>query len=342
MVLELIILLLDNQGLALRKISNEEVVPYGQIADFLMSRGDFFKAEQFAAESLKSSPTDFSNWHRIIKIKIALKQPEKALIILNNAPMSAYPENDFFKTLPKPVLISLPGTNAADSPADSSAALSILEKLKSQNLRGTFKGAYELLVEIYKELGWDGLLDCRSRVFVMEREYMSDSGDKGDDEKDKDVVSSHSAEEAVDNSQSSTQLKSPLNEPLSFPVLPSPQFLRSTGKNLCERWLDNLILILFEDLRIFSLYEEELRLKKESGKGVKEWLLLGKLSMRLQHTVNTVRFMKMILISLYYIHTHTFTIIRKKLSWRFRSVFLVPINLTHTISTKHTNPPSPV
>jgi len=266
-------------------ISNFDNVPFGELADFLISRNEFLKAEDFAIESLKSSPTDFSNWHRIVKIKIALKQHEKVLLILNNAPMSAYPEEDFFKTLPKPVLISLPGTTTVDSTTNSQT-LSILEKLKSQNLRGTFKGAYELLIEIYKEIGWDGLLDCRSRVFVMEKEYIKQDVTAGvtADISGSGVRGANNLK-ADDATNAATFLKSPLNEPLSFPSLPSPHFLRSTGKKLCERWLDNLILVLFEDLRIFSLYEEELRVKRENGKGVKEWLLLGKLSMRLKHVV---------------------------------------------------------
>lgn len=270
-------------------ISNYDSVPFGELADFLISRNEFIKAEDFAIESLKSSPTDFSNWHRIVKIKIALKQPEKALVVLNNAPMSAYPESDFFKSLPKPVLISLPGTITVDSTTNSQT-LSILEKLKSQNLRGTFKGAYELLVEIYEEIGWEGLLDCRSRVFVMEKEYIKQTvSANGTAAITADLLGSGvtgaigvAADTAHD---AATFLKSPLNEPLSFPSLPSPHFLRSTGKKLCERWLDNLILILFEDLRIFSLYEEELRAKRENGKGAKEWLLLGKLSMSIKHVV---------------------------------------------------------
>lgn len=297
------ICVLDKQGLALKMITEGETATYGQLADFLMSRGDFAKAECFATECLKSFPTDFANWHRLIKIKIALKQPEKALVILNNAPMSAYPESDFFKALPKPVLISLPGTSQTENEPANSSALTILEKLKSQNLRGTFKRAYELLVEIYQTLGWDGLLECRSKVFVMEKEYLTEGDIRVTSEDD---GNSKTTVEVI----SESQLKSPLNEPLSFPPLPSPHFLRSTGKKLCERWLDNLILILFEDLRIFSLYEEELKLKKESGKGVKEWLLLGQLSQRLQHIVQGI------IIIFYSLHC------RKRQSWLIKSVYL--------------------
>lgn len=46
-----------------------------------------------------------------------------------------------------------------------------LERLPSLSLRGTFLDAYGLLVKILKHLGWEDLLKCRGRVFVMEREY---------------------------------------------------------------------------------------------------------------------------------------------------------------------------
>lgn len=230
-------------------------------------------------------------------------------MILNNAPMSAYPEDEFFKNLPNPVLISLPGTSQSDNELAGSSILNILTKLKSQNLRGTFKGAYELVVQIYKRLGWDGLLDCRSKVFVMESEYRAIESEgeieiENENEKEieieREIEGERSLEGTCDNSTENNRennrensenggalIKSPLNEPLSFPILPSPHFLRSTGKKLCEKWLDNLILILFEDLRIYSLYEEELKNQKETSKGIKEWLLLGKLSQRLGHQVKT-------------------------------------------------------
>ena len=57
------------------------------------------------------------------------------------------------------------------------------------------------------------------------------------------------------------------------------------AKKLCERWLDNLILILFEDLRIF-LYSHGEELKQQVKvvqQGVKEWYLLGRLARRLGH-----------------------------------------------------------
>lgn len=183
----------NNQGSAIRMLKDDHV-PSGEVADFLVSRGDFVKAEHFASESLKQSPSSFENWQRIVKIKIALGQPEKALIVLNNAPVCAYPESVFYKQLPKPALVSLPGTDAEASDQQPSASLLILEKLKSTGLKGNFLDAYNLLIEIYRNIGWDSLLECRSRVFVMEREYYTNEvtndtmGTKDNKVHDKDIV----------------------------------------------------------------------------------------------------------------------------------------------------------
>lgn len=46
-----------------------------------------------------------------------------------------------------------------------------LQRLPSLSLRGTFSGAYAILVKINTAIGWDALLKQRSNVFVMEDEY---------------------------------------------------------------------------------------------------------------------------------------------------------------------------
>ncbi|QLL33825.1 hypothetical protein HG536_0F01500 [Torulaspora globosa] len=97
---------------------------------------------------------------------------------------------------------------------------------------------YELLMEITTKTGWNGLLQLRSKLFVMEKEYDGDglakigAGDK-----------------------MSTGLKK---------------------KRLCERWLDQLFLDLYEDLRISTSSE---------GRGDVmynglEWELLGIILLR--------------------------------------------------------------
>lgn len=266
----------NNQSLAIALASAahtaESCVPSGQLADFLVSRGDFGRAEVFASDALKQCPTDFSNWFRLISIKVSLEQYESALNILNNAPMyglsASSQYGEFYRILPKPVAISLPlagpqgdedsgkGTrrNGRAIQASKGSAQVILEKLKASTLQGTFKGAYRLLVRICYEMGWDDLLETRSRVFIMEREISN----------------------AVDDDATSK-------------ISVTNDFLKDTGKKLCERWLDNLFLILFEDLRIFELFKEELSLAKASlvsnglKKSLKEWAMIGKLCERLGH-----------------------------------------------------------
>ena len=291
------------------KMIKSTMPPFDQLAEFLIERGDLKKAEHFASEALRSVPTNFSNWERLIKIKIGLMEPEQALMILNNGPMSMYPECEFFKNLSKPAAISLPfqsdgmennyfnqninnnvisNDNSSDNQS-ASQALVILEKLKAPTLKGTYKQAYDLLVSLCKEFGWDGLLQCRSKIFVMEQELYTD--DPSDE--------CHNFSTPEKDIMINNILRSPLNEPVQLGItlnnnVTTSNFLKNTEKKLCERWLDTLILTLFEDLRIFALFSEELKRVEQEGiiieKGAKEWLLLGKLSVRLNHVVRGNKF----------------------------------------------------
>ncbi|AQZ13581.1 CHS6 (YJL099W) and BCH2 (YKR027W) [Zygosaccharomyces parabailii] len=96
----------------------------------------------------------------------------------------------------------------------------------------------DLLMALAARIGWNGLLQLRSQLFVMEKEY---SGEKQTD----------------------------LNSKGSAP----PELRR---KRLCERWLDQLFLDLYEDLRISALSQEH-RDVKYSGL---EWELLGIILLR--------------------------------------------------------------
>lgn len=96
----------------------------------------------------------------------------------------------------------------------------------------------DLLMALAARIGWNGLLQLRSQLFVMEKEY---SG----------------------NTQ--TDLNS------NGKALPEIR-----RKRLCERWLDQLFLDLYEDLRISALSQEH-RDVKYSGL---EWELLGIILLR--------------------------------------------------------------
>lgn len=97
---------------------------------------------------------------------------------------------------------------------------------------------YELLLEISSKLRWNGLLKLRSDLFVMEKEYSDENTVK-------------------------------LNPDGTIPT-------NLKRKRLCERWLDQLFLDLYEDLRI-STSSDGRRDVLYSGL---EWELLGLILLR--------------------------------------------------------------
>ncbi|PWA02625.1 hypothetical protein BB558_001228 [Smittium angustum] len=60
-------------------------------------------------------------------------------------------------------------------------------------------------------------------------------------------------------------------------------------KRLCERWLDNLFMVLYEDLRVYTMWRTEMYHLKTAGKPILsrhtqlEWEALGAVSYRLRH-----------------------------------------------------------
>ena len=63
-----------------------------------------------------------------------------------------------------------------------------------------------------------------------------------------------------------------------------PQF---QNKRLCERWLDNLFMVLYEDLRIYTIWRTEMgqyrQQQMQYKKSASEWEILGDLAERLHH-----------------------------------------------------------
>lgn len=60
-----------------------------------------------------------------------------------------------------------------------------------------------------------------------------------------------------------------------------------SNRRLCERWLDNLFMVLYEDLRVYTIWRAEmehyLNLRRPYVKTSLEWEILGDLAMRLHH-----------------------------------------------------------
>ncbi|KAI0701992.1 chaps-domain-containing protein [Cytidiella melzeri] len=60
-----------------------------------------------------------------------------------------------------------------------------------------------------------------------------------------------------------------------------------SNKRLCERWLDNLFMVLYEDLRVWTIFRAEVAHFKTQHVAYRktgmEWEILGELGLRLQH-----------------------------------------------------------
>ncbi|KAH6970959.1 budding site selection protein [Ilyonectria sp. MPI-CAGE-AT-0026] len=59
-------------------------------------------------------------------------------------------------------------------------------------------------------------------------------------------------------------------------------------KRLCERWLDSLFMVLYEDLRVYTIWRTQMAQYRaqqmQYKKSAEEWEILGALAERLQHT----------------------------------------------------------
>jgi hypothetical protein len=228
-------------------------------------------ALQIARNLVKTAPSEPLAWWKLTHAYLKQGNVAQALSTLNTSPMLSWSEPDFaIVKYPTPARIHLPlkpaslldpispgtkleypsiiiknasvsslswiwGLDMCGTPLSTkekvvlSSELTLqqhaqsnqihpdLLRLPSLTLKGTFLSAYRLLVEMSRKVGWDELLKIRGEIFVMEQEI---------------------------NAASS--------------VLPSsPLIPGGKGKRLCERWLDNLFMLLYQDLRLFAALQTE-------------------------------------------------------------------------------------
>lgn len=150
----------------------------------------------------------------------------------------------------------------------------MLLKLPAANLKGTFAKAYKILTEITSQIGWDTLLKCRSSVFVMEEEYREEKKNssvatlRGTPRQSEDRVSSNGTDEKSETngdekSEDETDIGAASIEKPESAVPAEPKgsddgtppdderslaekYTHFQNKRLCERWLDNLFMVLYE------------------------------------------------------------------------------------------------
>jgi hypothetical protein len=183
-----------------------------------------------------------------------------------------------------------------------------------------------LLTEITNKIGWDQLLKIRSQVFVMEEEYRQEKqvpasrnastvALRGNDtpqsnghvQNQEDAPSDPDTDDMINGDSETTANSSHLDPDVSKPTTtitartasdtpqpppphtdPSHQsYTQFQHKRLCERWLDNLFMVLYEDLRIYTIWRTEAAQYKQQQvahkKSAEEWEILGDLAERLHH-----------------------------------------------------------
>lgn len=229
----------------------------------LKQKNDPKLAKEIAQSAVNCSPSEFWSWYILVETLIELDDIENALLTLNTCPMSPLKEKYVFKRLipisqdsanlhlPLPVDVILEGVTGLNSQEvimEHKLVEPSLLNLPGGNLKSDFQLVYDLLAKIAKKTGWEPLLKYRAKLFVMEEEYQSASTPTQD---------------------SSSEL----------------QGLRS--KRLCERWLDNIFMLLYEDLKTYTMWQaEQLHFEAQNTQYVKttfEWELLGLCAFRLHH-----------------------------------------------------------
>lgn len=224
-------------------------------AGYCMAKGKYSWALACAMKAVKCEPTEFKSWATMVKIYTHMNEYEMALVTLNACPVESTAAStktmDFTYTpLPKSQYYPAPSSDLLEELWNHPPEDN--PPLPGPKLTGLYTEAYSLMTAIVQIVGWDDLLKYRSRAFIMEDEYQE-----------------------MNKRYSKVYEKPP-------PVLPK------VAKRLCERWLDDLFMVLYEDLRVFTLWRAEhlyfqTQNLPETAKTASEWEALGQVAMRLHY-----------------------------------------------------------
>ncbi|KAL3496871.1 Chs5p-Arf1p-binding proteins-domain-containing protein [Aspergillus germanicus] len=294
-------------------------------AAFCADKGEGEMALECAKRAVTAAPSEFSTWARLAEVYVNLEQWDLALLTLNSCPMFTYQDKDTPR-MPQPSRIMLPilaesmleeideGQPKQGDPHDY--VHPSLRRLHAATYQGTFLKAYNLLTKVAAAIGWDQLLRVRSEVFVMEEEYRTErhhstskqssianvsppeTNGNGEQENGEDAEEDDTAETTV-NGTDSQQVEHSIERPeqtVASEVVksgnedPDPShssYTQFKNKRLCERWLDNLFMVLYEDLRIYTIWRTEIAQFRQQAmeykKSATEWEILGELAERLHH-----------------------------------------------------------
>ncbi|RCK63687.1 Protein BCH1 [Candida viswanathii] len=276
-------------------------------AEFCLDKKKPELALELANQAVKSSPSDFKTWAILVKVYTKLGDYENALLTLNSCPMNSHKEKYHLKRvvpirsnddlhLPSPMDVTLEEVSNLQSNEIGYEQKNLdpsLANLPAANLKSTFAKAYDLLTEIVVKTGWEALLKYRAKVFVMEEEYRKDrqSSSNGFHSRKNSTTSTatvNGTESTTANDAASTMaIKSPGKGSSTADVASASYDDEFRKKRLCERWLDNLFMLLYEDLRAYTMWQAESlhfqAQQMEYKKTTLEWEILGSVAFRLKH-----------------------------------------------------------
>ena len=255
-------------------------------AQFLLDRKhDAAAAQRLAQAAVDCAPSEFRPWHLLVKSYIELGDIENALLTLNGCPVAPHRDAYVFKRivgvsqdsanlhLPLPmdvVLDEVTALNSRDIINEHKSISPALMNLPAAAIKANARTRYHLLTAIARKTGWEALLKYRSKLFVMEEEYQ---------------VATTPPAEPIQKSTTNGTTKESISEEDTASASPVKDGIRA--KRLCERWLDSLFMVLYEDLKAYTLWQaEQLHFEAQNtqySKSTTEWELLGSCALRLGH-----------------------------------------------------------
>ncbi|KAM0286423.1 hypothetical protein ACHAQH_000849 [Verticillium albo-atrum] len=241
-----------------------------------------------------------------------------------DAPQMPEPKDVHLPTLPETRLDEI--DSEPESRYSEQVDPSLLN-LRASVYKGTFKQAYSILTEMAQKIGWDQLLKIRSTVFVMEDEYrtekqestqpnpikrtastdglrgtpdpttngeQTDEEDATDEKKPEEDAPEQAEEETEEEGAAAVEKPTHAIDPGEVKADPEAthqndeHLSKLNNKRLCERWLDSLFMVLYEDLRVYTIWRTQMAQYRAQSmqyrKSAEEWEILGSLAERLQHT----------------------------------------------------------
>ncbi|KAI1070552.1 hypothetical protein LB507_006835 [Fusarium sp. FIESC RH6] len=241
-----------------------------------------------------------------------------------DTPMMPEPKEVILPTLPETRLDEI--DSEPESRYSEQVDPSLLN-LRAASYRGTFKKAYDILTEMTAKIGWDQLLKIRSNVFVMEDEYRTEkqesthpnaskrtpstdglrgtpdqtvTGDEETEGQNSEKPADEASEEEANSDAPATngdgeqKIEKPATvvdpgetKPDAETTKNDEHLSKLNTKRLCERWLDSLFMVLYEDLRVYTIWRTQMAQYRaqqmQYKKSAEEWEILGSLAERLQH-----------------------------------------------------------